>query len=109
MGKGTYIVTMEAIKNNPELYVQVEPHLDEAAINPDRFFRRTQVNAEIWNFFTAKPSKILSLAVAEFLLNLEESKFVTSITNPQTVTRVPVLLKDVAAVFKLPAEGETDP
>lgn len=81
MGKNTCIITMEAIRNNPELRFHVEPHLDEVAINPDGFFCRTLVTAGIWDFVTAKPFKILSLAVAEFLLNLEEGKFVTFIVT----------------------------
>lgn len=99
---------MEAIRNNPELYVHVELHLDEVVINPDGFFRRTLLATGIWDFITAKPTKILSEVVANFLLHLEDGKFVTSI-DPQTSTRVPVLLKDVAAIFNLPAEGETNP
>lgn len=45
------------------------------------------------------------MAIADFLLHLEERSDVSSIIDPSTNTRVPVKLIDMANQFNLPNEG----
>lgn len=99
---------MEEIRTKPDTHTVIEPHFDEAIMEKDGFFRRAVTATGLWSFVTAKPSRMLTIAVAELLLNLREGELSTRFIDPSTSSSVTVSLVDIANVFSLPADGEVD-